>query len=377
MARTRTARRLLAAAAAGSLLAVAACGGEAESGGSGASADFPEDQFPQEIFGDLSGSLTWYDGSGGATTEARNQTIWQNFTELTGVTTQNDFTGDTAKFFATMESGAPVPWNLIEFPTQGDFIKARDAGYLQEIDTSVVPVEEMEEGSYDEYGINVLKYGIVPTFNTEAYPESGEQPDDLADLLDTETFPGKRCMYQYPQFGGTLEAALLADGVAPEDLYPLDVERALAKLDTIKDDIVWWSDGDESLRLLTSGECDLGVAWSGRVFNAVNKDNAPLDITWNNAIYTTAVYAVPEGATDPEVGQAAMSMWIRDREGQQEFVSRIPYPTPIEGLEYDESVQSWLPNGANEEAAIEEDAQYYAENIGDLVEAFNTWVSQG
>ena len=35
-----------------------------------------------------------------------------------------------------------------------------------------------------------------------------------------------------------------ADGVAPDDLYPLDVERALLKLSTIKDNIIFCGSAD-------------------------------------------------------------------------------------------------------------------------------------
>ena len=56
----------------------------------------------------------------------------------------------------------------------------------------------------------------------------------------------------------TLEIALMADGVAPKDLYPLDLDRAFRKLDEIKDHIaVWWTGGAQSTQLLESGEVDM------------------------------------------------------------------------------------------------------------------------
>jgi putative spermidine/putrescine transport system substrate-binding protein len=359
-------------------MTVAACGGGTKAPAA-ASKDFPSDQFPTSTFGNLSGSVVWYDGSGGATTKARNDTLFKDFTSLTGVTTQPDFTGDTAKFFATMENGGQVPWSLIEFPTRGDFLKAKEAGYLQKLDTSVVPVDKLQNGTHDEYGVDVLRYGITLTYNTKKWPTSGQHPSTLADLLDTSKFPGKRCMYQYPQYGGTLEAALLADGVAKSALYPLDVDRALKKLDTIKKDIVWWSDGDKAIRLLTSGECDLGVAWSGRVFNAVTKDKANLAISWDNSLYTDAVYAVPKGAPNAKAGQALLAMWILDKAGQVKMVSQVPYTTAISDIkpaDYPSDLTPWLPSGANAEKAIPEDEVYYSRNISTLTDAFNKWVSK-
>lgn len=361
-----------------SLLAVG-CSAPASSSGSSSSAEFPEAQFPKSTFGNLSGSVVWHDGSGGATTTARNDTVFKDFTSLTGVTTQADFNSDTTKFFATMQSGAPVPWSLIEFPTKGDFLKAKDAGYLEALDTSVVPTDKLEKGTYDSYGVDVLRYGMTFTYNKNKWPDSGAHPTSMEDLYNTQKFPGKRCMYQYPQFGATLESALLADGVKRENLYPLDVNRALAKLDTIKNDIVWWTDGDEAVRFLSSGECDMGVAWSGRVYSAVTKDKAPLAISWTDSLYTDAVYAIPKGAPNKAAAQAMIAMWILDKKGQTNLVKQIPYPTAITGMnpqDYGQEVAPWLPSGDNAAKAIPEDEAYYAKNITSLAATFTKWVSK-
>ena len=56
-----------------------------------------------------------------------------------------------------------------------------------------------------------------------------------------------------------MEWALMADGVAPADVYKVlgtdaGVERALKKLDTIKKDVVWWESGAEGPQLLADGQ---------------------------------------------------------------------------------------------------------------------------
>ena len=336
---------------------------------------FPESEYPAEVYGDLTDFAVYDSGGGGVNTEIKRETTVGDFVALTGITPQLDFQGDATVFFASAQAGN-VPWSAVWFSTEGDFIAARDADLLLPL-ADFVPTDLLEEGTYDEYGYSAEIFGINLVWNTDAYPE-GEGPSKLSDLYDTERFPGKRCMYQYPQFGGTLESALLADGVAPEDLYPLDVDRALAKLDTIKDDIVWWSDGDESIRLITSGECDLGVTWAGRAFNAVSKDDASLAISWDEAIYTSAYYAIPKGAPNEKAGQALLALMIQDKQGLIEFVNNMTYITPRTDIaldEYSQEVQPFLAVGDNVASAIEEDSEYYAANIADLVTAFNTWVS--
>ena len=95
----------------------------------------------------------------------------------------------------------------------------------------------------------------------------GKAPTSFADFFDTETFPGKRGAYDYVT-GGLPEMALIADGVAPEALYPLDTDRAYKKMDTIKDDIVWWDTGAQSVQLTADGEVAMGMSWNGRLIAA-------------------------------------------------------------------------------------------------------------
>lgn len=335
---------------------------------------FPESEFPAATFDGLTGPLVWMDISGGKNSTARDATIWKNFTDLTGVTMQADFTGDSAKFMATAEHGAPVPWSLLEFGGWGSCQKAAELGYLEKIDTTKVPLNTLAEGTYNDYCISAMRSGAVLTYNTDKWPTSGEHPEDITDILDTKKFPGKRCLYKGPQFGAVLESALLADGVKRDKLYPLDVPRALKKLDAIKSDIVWWTGGDQAMQLFQSGECDLGIVWSGRAFNSVTKDGAHLAISWKNAVLTTGAYAVPKNAPNAAAGQAALAMWILDKAGQRDYVKIMTYTTPIKGLEYSDELAPWVPSGKNADMVIQEDAEYFAKNEAALLNQFNAWL---
>ncbi|TQK30619.1 extracellular solute-binding protein [Arthrobacter sp. SLBN-53] len=341
------------------------------------SADFDSSVFPESTFKGLSGSLTWYDSSGGLTAEAKNETVWKDFTALTGLPSQAEYTdGTSTKFRAAAESGN-VPWNLIEFGTGGEYFQAAEAGLLEEVDTGVVPVDKLAAASVDTFGIKVEDNASVLVWNTGAFGD--KKPTSSADLFNTKDFPGKRCLYKYPVSGGTLEVALLADGVAPADMYPLDVDRALAKLGTIKNDIVWWESGSTVLQLLNNGECAMGMVWTGRVYDAIVKQKLPLEFTWDGALTTAAYFAVPKGAPNSKIGQAALAMWILDREGQIGFVDRTTYTTAIKDLgpdDYDPAVQPYVVSEQNAARTVAEDAQYYATNIDAVSAALATFQAQ-
>lgn len=355
----------------------AACGNSAAPANN--AGEFDPAVFPESTFKGLSGSLTWYDSSGGLTTDAKNETVWKDFTALTGLQARAEYTdGTSTKFRAAAEAGN-VPWNLIEFGTGGEYFQAANAGLLEKIDTTTVPVDKLDASSVDEYGIRVEDNAAVLVWNTTAL--GGKTPTSSADLFNTKDFPGKRCLYKYPVSGGTMEVALLADGVAPDAMYPLDVDRALAKLDTIKNDIVWWESGSTVLQLLNNGECSMGMVWTGRVYDAIAKQKLPLAFTWNGGLTTAAYFAVPKGAPESKVGQAAIAMWILDHEGQIGFVDRTTYTTAIKDLEateYDQAVQPYVVSKQNTDGAntVAENAKYYADNLDAVSNALAAFQSR-
>ncbi|GAA1939200.1 extracellular solute-binding protein [Agromyces allii] len=328
--------------------------------------------------GAISGDILFYDTSGGQVWEELNSTLFADFTADTGVTVTDDYNEAATKFFAASEAGQ-VPWSLAFLPTVNDAEKAADEGYLAKIDTSIVPVDKLVEGTYSDYGIEVGTFGMVLTWDDEAYPD--EKPSEMADLWDLDTFPGKRCFFNNPQYGWTLEAALLADGVAPDELYPLDVDRALGKLDEIKSDITWWTSGAQSIESFENGSCDIGILWANRAFVAASENGFPASITWNEAGYSNSVWSIPADAPNAAAAQQLLANVIENTDGQIAFASKVPTPIPasVIGLEpssFPDDVQQFLPIGDNVTNSIKQDVGYYSENIDAVLDQFNRWLGE-
>ncbi|MEF3405487.1 extracellular solute-binding protein [Agromyces sp. CCNWLW203] len=328
--------------------------------------------------GAISGDILFYDTSGGTVWEGLDATLFGDFTDDTGVTVTDDYNEAATKFFAAADAGQ-VPWSLVFLPTVNDAAKAADDGFLEKIDTSIVPVDKLVEGTYDEYGIEVGTFGMVLTWDDEAYPDV--KPTEMADLWDLETFPGKRCFFNNPQYGWTLEAALLADGVAPDELYPLDVDRALAKLDEIKSDITWWTSGAQSIESFENGSCDIGILWANRAFVASSENGFPASITWNEAGYSNSVWSIPADAPNAAAAQELLAHVIENTEGQIAFGSKVPTPIPasVIGLEpssFPAGVQQFLPIGENVTDSIKQDVGYYSDNIDAVLDQFNRWLGE-
>src|SRR5918993_1067098 len=202
---------------------------------------------------------------GGTTQEAQKKAWADPFQKSTGIRVKLDGPTDYGKLKAMVESGN-VSWDVVD--VEGDFaVAAAQQGLLEPIDFSVVDRAKLDPRFTSDHFVGSFYYSFVLGYNKSAL--GGKEPKSWADLFDTKAIPGKRTFYKWSA-PGVLEIALLADGVAPDKLYPLDLDRAFKKLDSIKSEIVWWSGGAQSQQLLASGEAPLGQFWNGRVF-AVQK----------------------------------------------------------------------------------------------------------
>ncbi|WP_435742385.1 ABC transporter substrate-binding protein [Nocardioides sp. SYSU DS0663] len=336
-------------------LSAAACGGGSES--SGADAE----------------SLTVTMWGGGAQ-EAHVASYVTPWAEEEGVEIREDQPTDYAKLRAQVESGN-VSWGVVE--VEPNFaVTACEDGLLEPIDTDVVDTSVLDQEFVSECAIPMLQYAFNIAYNTDAFPE--DHPTTWEEFFDTEQFPGKRGFWKYAT-GGIFEAALLADGVAPENLYPLDIDRAFAKLDTIKDDLVFYDTGDQQVQLLASGEAPLVQAWNGRIRQAA-KAGEPVANEYNQHLLSYDTFVIPKGYDNTELAQQFLGHFVTDLEGQAEDARTSGYaPVNDEALELIEpDVASELPTSPEntELRATAIDYGYWAENYDEVSERFNQWLAQ-
>ena len=82
------------------------------------------------------------------------------------------------------------------------------------------------------------------------------------------------------------------------------VSRALAKLDTIKDQVVWWTKGAQPPQLLADGEVVIASAYNGRLFSAIAEKNQPIAMMWDRQIFDLDGWVVPMGVKDLDAVKA-------------------------------------------------------------------------
>ena len=302
------------------------------------------------LIGALAGVSAWADGKltvvswGGAYGRATDLALLQPFAAATGAAVRmEDYNGGLAEIRAQVETGN-VHWDVIDLESS-DLTRACDEGLLESIDFDVVfpgqaraAVEaEFLPGTVSECGVGIIIYSTIYAYRTDRF--TGPQPATMADFFDVERFPGRRGMRRTSY--GNLEFALVADGVPPDQVYdalsaPGGIDRAFAKLDAIKEHVVWWEAGAQPPQMLADGEVAMSTAYNGRIFNAQVVEQQPFAIVWDGQLLDHGQYAILADAPNldnamaflafiaqPEV-MAAMSGYISyspPRQSARELVS--------------------------------------------------------
>ena len=166
---------------------------------------------------------------------------------------------------------------------------------------------------------------------------------------------------------------MLGDDVPPENLYPLDVDRALDKLDTIRDQILWWETGGQLQQQLADGEVALASAWNGRVQTEIDS-GTPVEIQWNQNLQTADYLVVPKGTAHKEEAMRLIAPCVSGQNNHRlsEF---IPYaPINKESIpKVNPQVTSQLPT-AHRDVGVTYNAQWWDNNREAVEQRFNQWV---
>jgi putative spermidine/putrescine transport system substrate-binding protein len=148
---------------------------------------------------------------GGAYTKSQELAYFAPFSEETGVKVlQDEWDGSTAKLKGMVETGQ-VTWDVVDVEP-GHALQGCDEGWLEEIDYSKLGGKEaFIDGAAMDCAVATIVFGTIYAYDAARFPNGG--PTTMADLFDTEKFPGPRALRKAPKT--TLEFALIADGVKP------------------------------------------------------------------------------------------------------------------------------------------------------------------
>lgn len=330
--------------------------------------------------------LTW----GGAYEASQRAAYFAPFEAATGVqvrTTQ--YNGGISALRKKVVAGQ-ADWDVVDLVVADARAACRE-GLLEPLPADLLDAapdgtpaqDDFDDGAFSRCAIAQLVFSTVIAFDIRAFP--GEKPRTVADFFDLERFPGKRGLRCSPD--AMLEWALLAYGVPASQVYDLlSTERGMAlafrKLDTIRDHLVWWREGEEPIGLLAGGTVTMTSGYNGRFFNAQIVGGEPLAIIWDGQLIDYATWAIPNGAARSDLAKQFIRFATR-AEAMARQVSHISYaPTRASArrrigrhISTGTDMSAHLPTtGERMRRAIREDSEWYAHTAATRGRRFAAWL---
>ncbi|MEZ5887741.1 MAG: ABC transporter substrate-binding protein [Paracoccaceae bacterium] len=311
---------------------------------------------------------------GGDAGAAYDAAYGQAFQAETGIVVKQDGSGPLeGSIQAQVESGNPA-WDIVDAdPFSAEALGKK--GMMEPIDYAVVDRAKMREGFGWEYAASAYFYSYIIAYDKNAYGDN--PPQSMADFFDVEKFPGKRSMYKWG--AGMWEAALLADGVAPDQLYPLDLDRAHAKIAAIKDHVVtFWGGGSESQSVLLNGEASMALVWSTRARLIEQDSGGDVTFTWNQGLLAPGAMAVLKG--NPGGAANAMKFIASAQDPERQLVmfkmlGQGPANPAADALLPPEEARFNPVDPANAAVQVALDMGWYETNYGPALDAYLALVS--
>ncbi len=253
-----------------------------------------------------------------------------------------------------------------------NFFRGREAGYFEPIDYTLVDVKDYLPEGVDKFGLGSNIWGFGLTWSTRNVA-ADKAPTNWAQAFDIKGLPGRRGAFT--DAWGNLEAALLADGVPKDKLYPLDVERALRKLDGIKSQIAWWKGGAHHTQLLVDGEVDVMTPGLPARAAAAKAEGGKVDYTWNHGILTLERYVIVKGTKKKDMAMKFLAVVARPQ--NQATFAIVMATGPANQRAYDfipkEKQASLATAPAYRETVVYMDNKWWAENAAKVDERWNAW----
>lgn len=309
--------------------------------------------------------------SGGVLLEAQQEAFIKSFEVETGIRVVTVSPVDFAKIQTQVEVGR-VQVDVVEW--SAEFAVRYCGDVLQEI-TDEVDIEDFrQEYVVSKCGVPQATFTHPFFYNKSAFPD--EVPRTWADFFDTEKFPGVRAIWN-SGFGSNFEKALIADGVAPDELYPLDLDRALAKWDNIRDNLYFWGTAAQLVQVMQEGSVELVSGWGPAATQAIINGADAYEPVMVEPILLFNQHMVPNGAPNREEALEFIK-YVTSREAQTRLVTSYPEGPTRKGVEPEtfdnEVLEKNYPGSAKN--AVRADPVWRSEHLQEMGDKWVGWATQ-
>ncbi|WP_354121839.1 ABC transporter substrate-binding protein [Bradyrhizobium sp. LA6.12] len=226
-------------------------------------------------------------------------------------------------------------------------------------------------------GVRITFNATLLAFNAEYF--SGAKPRSWADFWDTVHFPGPRALPSFNDPWRVFAAALLADGVPADKLFPLDVDRALKKLNQIKPQIqLWWRTGDQSQQGFRNGEYVIGLIWATRAA-ALKAEGQPVQISYEGAFMLADTMQILRNGPNSAGAEALLKFYLDNPSVQARLAERLSVTPPsLDAMAMmSEAARANIPSSPEAfQAIVKHDSAWIVANQARMLDTWNAWIQQ-
>ncbi len=313
---------------------------------------------------------------GGANANAQKKAYYEPIEKAGIKVVPVEYNGEQAKIKAMVET-RKVTWDVVEVESP-DAMRGCDEGLFEKLDYArIAPKADFLPAAVTDCAVGVFVWSTVMAYNGDKLKTA---PASWADFFDVGKIPGKRGMRKGARYN--LEFALLADGVAPADVYKVlatktGADRAFKKLTELKPHIQWWEAGAQAPQFLVAGDVALTTVFNGRI-DAANREGRNLKIYWPGGIYDLDYWVIPKGAPNKDAAYKFIA-FASQPENQAVYAQNIAYgPSNTKALaRLDAKVLNDLPTSpANAKEALQFSVGFWADQGEALEKRFAAWATQ-
>ncbi|MFK3800146.1 MULTISPECIES: polyamine ABC transporter substrate-binding protein [unclassified Pseudomonas] len=313
---------------------------------------------------------------GGANKAAQEKAFYAPWEKAgNGKIIAGEYNGEMAKVKAMVDTKS-VTYDLVEVESP-ELSRGCDEDMFEEIDPAILgKKEDYVPGAIQTCGVGFFVWSTVLAYNADKLKTA---PTSWADFWNTEKFPGKRGLRKGAKY--TLEFALMADGVAPKDVYKVlaskdGQDRAFKMLDKLKPNIQWWEAGAQPPQFLQSGDVVMSSAYNGRIA-AVQKESN-LKIVWTGGVYDFDSWAIPKGAKNVAEAKKFLAYTLQP-EQQKTYSENIAYgPANSQAVSLltADNQKNMPTTPENIKDQVQLSVSFWTDNGESLEQRFNAWAAK-
>ncbi|MFI5957667.1 extracellular solute-binding protein [Cryptosporangium sp. NPDC051539] len=334
------------------VLALTACGVGGDSGG-----------------GSSDKKLTWA-STGGQFQEDEKTALQEPFTAKTGTKFTNISPAEQAQV-RTMVKAKKTIWDLANM--SWIYAGAYCGELFEKLDAPELDRSKFPPGTTGDCFVPTYRYANIFSYNADFYP--GAKPTSIKDFFDVKKFPGKRVVYDYPK-AGLFEAALVADGVPPDQVYPLDLDRAFKKIDTIKSSLVFAPSYGAIQQMMVDKQASMVLTVTARTIVSA-QSGANLVPVWDFNTTDIGVQVIPKGSPHKELAEQMLAFITEPTQAKAyaKLTGTAPARADIDlntigYTDKQKEFNAFLPDRGK---TIEQDKQWWIANTDALTKRWTSW----